>query len=210
MQRYFRKTRRAPQALALLLLCATFGFTQETGAPAERLTAATLPQFFTQYEKTLSSVGEAFADLEKQKLPLFDESGRPLGRRNIQDRSKELVEVRGDIERLAAKPEDLVLTMTFFNHAERLADEVYDLSQVALDNDQEELGKQLTDLVNTLDSDQDRIEEYALNLAAAKQQQIETLEQQNKTLQEKSKGTRKPRQPEAARSARGEGARRPS
>jgi hypothetical protein len=178
---------RVARCAAIALLAAGCGFAQTTATEPEQLTSATLPQFLAEYEKTLTSVAAAFSDLEKQKLPLFDESGRPLGRRNIQDRSKELVELRTDIERLRAKPGDLVLIMTFFNDNERLADEVYDLSQIAYDNDQEELGKQLADLLASLDRDQDRIQAYALKVAATKEQRIEALEQENRDLQDRSK-----------------------
>src|SRR5262249_44693633 len=125
--------------------------------------------------------------LDKEKLPLFDPSGHALGRRAIKDRSKELPEVRATADRLAAKPDDLVLTMTFLRSTENLADDVYDLSQIALDNDREELGKQLGDVLTVLDRDQDQIESYARWLAAEKQHQIQVLEQQNRQLQPQSK-----------------------
>ena len=56
--------------------------------------------------------------------------------------------------------------MKFLNHTERLADDVYDVSQIAYDNDREEMGKQLTDLLSTLDRDQDQIEAYAVSFLA--------------------------------------------
>ncbi len=189
MYRILPGTGIAPCALAALLLPVLCGSAQNPGSEAKQLTAATLPQFLTQHQKTLSVVAEAFSELEKQKLPLFDESGHPLGRRKIADRTKEILELRADTERLSAKPDDLVLVMTFFNHTERLADEVYDFSQIAYDNDQEELGNQLAELLGTLDRAQDRIQAYALNLAAAKQQRIEALERENRNLQGRSKKT---------------------
>jgi hypothetical protein len=89
-----------------------------------------------------------------------------------------LVEIRSDVDCLAVKPDDLVLTMKFLSHTERLADDVYDLSQIAYDSDREELGKQFTDLLTVLDRDQDQIQAYALTLAAAKQHRIQTIEQE--------------------------------
>jgi hypothetical protein len=171
-------------AAALFCSCA-YGFA--TQSQTETLSAVTLPQFLMEYEKTLNSVGEVFSDLEKEKLPLLDETGHPLGRRNIQGRSRDLMELRPETERLAAKPDDLVLTMKFLNHTERMADDVYDLSQIAYDNDQEELGKRLTDLLATLDRDQDAIELYALDLAVKKQQRLETLEREKREAPEKTK-----------------------
>jgi len=139
----------------------------------------------------LDSVGEVFKQLEKENLPLFDPAGHTIGRRTIKDRSKELLEVRGETERLTVRPDDLALTLTFLRSTERLADDVYDLSQIAYDNDREELGKQLTDLLSALDRDQDQIEAWALTLAAAKQRQIQTLEEENRQLRAQStKGTR--------------------
>ncbi len=76
--------------------------------------------------------------------------------------------------------------MKFLNHTERLADDVYDVSQIAYDNDREEMGKQLTDLLSTLDRDQDQIEAYAVKLAAAEQHRIQSLEQENRHLKAQS------------------------
>jgi hypothetical protein len=39
-----------------------------------------------------STMERAFNQLEKEKLPLFDQSGHALGRRTIKDRSKEMVQ----------------------------------------------------------------------------------------------------------------------
>jgi hypothetical protein len=159
----------------------------EPQTETRELTAASLPKFLNDYSKTVGAVAEIFNQLEKENLPLLDPSGHALGRRTIKDRSKELLEVRGDIDRLAAKPDDLVLTMKFLARTERLADDVYDLSQIAYDNDREELGKRFTDLLSALDRDQDQIEAYALTLAAAKQHRIQVLEQENRQLRPQSR-----------------------
>jgi hypothetical protein len=181
-----RKRGGAACAFAVLLFWPPCILPQSSGTVTQELTSATLPKFLNEYKRTVDSVAEAFNQLEKEKLPLFDQSGHALGRRTIKDRSKELVEIRSDIDRLAAKPDDLVLTMKFLNHTERLADDVYDVSQIAYDNDREELGKQLTDLLSALDRDQDQIEAYALTLAAAEQHRIQSLEQENRHLKAQS------------------------
>jgi len=173
-------------AFAVLFFWPPYILPQSSGTETQELTSATLPKFLKEYARTVSSVAETFNQLEKEKLPLFDQSGHALGRRTIKDRSKELVEIRSDIDRLAAKPDDLVLTMKFLNHTERLADDVYDVSQIAYDNDREEMGKQLTDLLSTLDRDQDQIEAYAVKLAAAEQHRIQSLEQENRHLKAQS------------------------
>jgi hypothetical protein len=184
-----RSRRRGGAAcvFAVLLFWPPYILPQSLGTETRELTSAMLPKFLNEYARTVGLVAEAFNQLEKEKLPLFDQSGHALGRRTIKDRSKELVEIRSDLDHLAAKPDDLVLTMKFLNHTERLADDVYDVSQIAYDNDREELGKQLTDLLSMLDRDQDQIEAYALTLAAVEQHRSQALEQENRLLKAESK-----------------------
>jgi hypothetical protein len=156
-------------------------------APGGKLTASTLPQFLAEFQRSLEPLDSAFDDLENAKLPLLDDSGHPLGRRNIQDRRKTLSELRDAIKQLGASPQDLVLAVTLFSRTERLADDLYDLSQIAYDNDQEELGTRLADLLTTLDPNQDLIESYALSLATEREERLRALEKENQDLQQKLK-----------------------
>ena len=177
------------RALALFPFLAVASSVCATGPQAEtqKLTAPGLPQFLADFEKGLAPLDSAFDDLENAKLSLLDESGHPLGRRNIQDRRKTLSDLRDTVKQLEVSPQDLVLTMTLFSRAERLADDLYDLSQIAFDNDQEELGTRLADLLTSFDRNQDLIESYALTLAAEKEERLRALEKENQELQQKLK-----------------------
>ncbi len=175
-------------------MAASCGLASRLDAQDAKLTAAGLPEFLARYEQSLEPVDSAFADLANENLPLRDESGKPVGRRNITDRRKTVADLRDAVKRLAASPQDLVVTMTVFNRTEKLADDLYDLSQIAYDNDREELGKRLTDLLTAVDHNQDLIESYALSLAAEKQKRILELEKENRYLQQKLKeAVEKPR-----------------
>ncbi len=168
-------------------LAASCALASRLDAQNAKLTASSLPEFLARYEQSLGPVDSAFADLANENLPLLDESGKPLGRRNIRDRRKTVADLRDTVKRLAASPQDLVLTMTLFNRTETLADDLYNLSQIAYDNDREELGNHLTDLLATVDQNQDLIESYALSVATEKQKRILELEKENRDLQEKLK-----------------------
>src|SRR5438128_1870212 len=185
------------RALALFPFLAVASSVCATGPQAEtqtqKLTASGLPQFLADFEKGLAPLDSAFDDLENAKLSLLDESGHPLGRRNIQDRRKTLSDLRDTVKQLEASPQDLVLTMTLFNRMERLADDLYDLSQIAFDNDQEELGARLADLLTSFERNQDLIESYALSLATEKEERLRALEKENQDLQQKLKEAQAPK-----------------
>jgi DNA repair ATPase RecN len=170
---------------------ATVGSTGVSPPAAQdgKLTASTLPQFLDGYEQTLRLVDAAFADILNEKMPLRDESGKPVGRRNLEDCHKQVAELRDAGKQLAAAPQDLALLLNFSEATEKLADEVYDLSQTAFDNDLEELGSRLSRLLPTIDHDQDALAEYALGLADEKQKRITELERQVQELEDKLKQT---------------------
>lgn len=162
-------------AVLAVLLCST-----ALDAQAEKLTPATLPDFLGKLSATINQVDVAFQFLANEKLPLTDESGHPLGRRHVKDRRQAIVDLRQTANRLEKSPQDLVLTMTLSDQTEALADELYDLSQIAYDNDREELGQRFTDLLNTVNSDADLVEGYALDLATDKEQRLRQLEKHQK------------------------------
>lgn len=128
-----------------------------------------------------------YAELEVENLPLRDETGQPVGRRPINDHRKALADLRQTLRQLAATPQDLVFVTTVFVQTEALADDLFDLSQVAYDNDREELAKRLADLLTGVDQSKERIESYALSLAAEMQERIHKLEDENRDLQQKLK-----------------------
>ncbi len=163
-------------------------------AQDEQLTASTLPRFLGGYQQTLQLVDAAFAEILNENMPLLDESGTPMGRRNIEDRHKQVAELRDTAKQLGAAPQDLVLALNLYDGTEKLADEVYDLSQIAFNNDLEELGNRLSHLLPTVDHDQDLLGTYALSLAGEKQKRITELEREVQDLRQKlSEAAEKPK-----------------
>ncbi len=173
--------------LWLVALPLTYCFAPALPAQDEPLSASTLPRFLDGYQQTLRLVDAAFADILSENIPLLDDSGKPVGRRNIEDRHKQVTELRDAAKELAAAPQDLVLVLNLFDTTETLADEVYDLSQIAFNNDLEELGNRLSGLLLTVDHDQDALGKYALSLAGEKQKRITELEREVRDLQQKLK-----------------------
>jgi polyhydroxyalkanoate synthesis regulator phasin len=162
-------------------------FTPELQAQDERLTASTLPRLLNGYQQTLQLVDATFTEILNEKMPLLDESGKPVGRRNIEDRHKQVAELRDTAKQLAEAPQDLVLVLKLSDGTEKLADEVYDSSQIAFNNDLEELGERLSRLLPTVDHDQDALAAYALSLAGETQKRIAELEREVQDLQQKLK-----------------------
>lgn len=150
---------------------------------AQQLSAAGMQAFLTSYQKALDPVDAAYEDMENYKLPLLDENGQPLGRHHLSDSRKEIAGLRETVRQLEAKPQDLVLTTHLFIQTEALVDDLFDLSQIAYDNDREELGKRLADFEVTMDQRRTQIEAYVLSLAAEKQKRLDELEKQNRGLE---------------------------
>ncbi len=172
----------------LVISAATVSLAAALQTQTEKLTPATFPEFLSRYEAGLRPVDEAYAELENENLPLRDEMGQPLvGRRRIIDRRQRLEQLLKTLHQLEANPPDLVLTTTLLVQTEALADDLFDLSQMAYDNDREELAKRLSDTEATMDHNADLVEAYTLDLAALKQQRIEELEKENRGLQQKLK-----------------------
>ena len=153
----------------------------------EKLTSSNLPEFLKQYETNFSLLDGVYRELSEDSLPLRDEMGHPLGRRPIEDRRQALAELRQDVVQLGANPQDLVLTATLVFQTENLADDLFDLSQIAYDNDREELGKHLGDLEITMDHNRAMLTAYLLDLAARKQERIAQLEKEKAELERKLK-----------------------
>lgn len=172
--------KRAMLLLPVFLLC----LSTQSGAEQMNLTAASLPEFLANYEKRLAPLDAVYEDLENENLPLMDESGQPQGHRPLENRRRALAELRQTLQQLGAEPKNLVLVSGLFVQSESLTDDLYDLSQIAYDNDREELGKRLADLVTRLDAERDLIESYTLSLAAEKEAHIRELERENQNLRQ--------------------------
>ncbi len=175
------------KAATIALLSALFSPSSTLRAQSQALTPASLPGFLTQYERTLIPLEAAYADLASDSLPLKDEVGQPLGHRPVENRRDALAALRETLHQLARNPRDLVLTITLFLETESLTDDLFDLSQIAYDNDREELGKRLADLMKPLDEQRDLIEAYSLVVAGDAQKHIQELETENRDLQQKLK-----------------------
>lgn len=173
--------------IPLVVLAAIVSFPIASAAQDKELTDTNFSEFLSGYERSLGMVNQAFDDLADQNLPLRDETGQPLGRHHIEDRRQTIVRLRDTLHRLTSSPQDLVQVTTLLVQNEALADDLFDLSQTAYDNDREELAKRLSDLETSMDRHNDFIEAYALKLAEAKQDRIQQLEKENRELQERLK-----------------------
>jgi hypothetical protein len=115
----------------------------------------------------------------------------------MEERRLALTDLRQTARQLAAKPEDLVLAATLVIRTESMADDLFDLSQVAYDNDREELGKQLSALQTAMEENKELLADYLLALAAEKQNRLQQLEKELDDLHQKLKEGAKPAGPRA-------------
>lgn len=164
-------------ALLLATVCCA-SLKCEARTHLEKLTSANLPNFLTDFGQDIKQGKLAFKELTEVKLPLLDEAGHPLGRRRITDRRQTLIDLQQTLKDFKRRPRDLVITMTLSDQTEELADEVYDLSEIAYDNDMEDLAMKLTGLLARLNNDSDLIDAYALDLAAQMEHKLRALEKQ--------------------------------
>jgi len=151
----------------------------------EKLTATNLPDFLARYDTNFGPLEALFKDLTNEDLPLTDQGGQPLARRPLTDRLVALTNLRQTARQLAAKPDDLVLATTLVIRTESLADDLFDLSQVAYDNDREELGNRLNNLQITMEDNESLLADYLLALAAEKQSRMQQLEKEIDDLRQK-------------------------
>ncbi len=159
-----------------------------TTLPAQqKLTATNLPDFLARYDTNFGPLEMVYKDLANENLPLTDETGQPLARRPFADRLLALTNLRQTARQLAAKPEDLVLACTVVIRTEILADDLFDLSQVAYDNDREELGSRLSTFHITMEENKELLADYLLVLAAGKQSRLQQLEKEVDELHQKLK-----------------------
>jgi len=171
-----------PMILGLLLI--------PQGLPAgEELTANNLPTFLKAYQTNFNPLDAVYVDLENENLVLRGEGGQLLERRHVEDRRRELAQLRKTTSDVAANPRDVVLALRLAIQTESLADDLFDLSQIAYENDREELGKRLSDLQITMEHNRDLLQTFALNLAGEQQERLRQLEQENEELQRRLKST---------------------
>jgi hypothetical protein len=153
----------------------------------QKLTATNLPDFLARYDTNFGPLDAVLNDLKNENLPLTDQAGQPLARRPLADRLLAVTNLRQTARQLANKPEDLVLATTLVIRTEGLADDLFDLSQMAYDNDREELGNRLNALQITMEDNKELLADYLLALAAEKQNRLQQLEREVDELHRKLK-----------------------
>ena len=171
----------------ILFFTASIAIFPTTLRPQQKLTSTNLPDFLARYDTNFGPLEEVFKDLANENLPLTDEAGQPLARRPFADRLLAVTNLRQTARQLAQKPEDLVLATTLVIRTEILADDLFDLSQVAYDNDREELGNRLNILQITMEENKELLADYLLALAAEKQNRLQQLEKEVDELHQKLK-----------------------
>jgi uncharacterized coiled-coil protein SlyX len=169
------------------LFVASLAIFPTTLLPQQKLTVTNLPDFLARYDTNFGALEVVYKDLANENLSLTDETGQPLARRPFADRLLAVTNLRLTARQLAAKPEDLVLACTVVIRTEILADDLFDLSQVAYDNDREELGSRLSTLHITMHENKDLLADYLLALAAEKQNRLQQLEKEVDELHQKLK-----------------------
>jgi len=179
------------------LFMASIAIFPTTLLPQQKLTATNLPDFLARYDTNFGPLEVVFKDLTNENLPLTDEAGQPLARQPFADRLLALTNLRQSAHQLAANPEDLVLACTVAIRTEILAHDLFDLSQVAYDNDREELANRLSTLQVTMEENKELLADYLLALAAAKQNRLQQLEKEVDELHQKLKEGMKPTGPQA-------------
>lgn len=142
----------------------------------DNLTLSNLPSFLKTFNADVNQVNEVFEHLARASMPMFDAKGQTLGRRKIKDRQQTVVDLKKTLDDFERRPDNLVVTMTLSAQTEELADELYDLTEIAYDNDQEETALDLTRLLGDFNDDAGLIQAYALNLAAEKEGKLSRLE----------------------------------
>jgi hypothetical protein len=147
------------------------------------LTAANLPGFLTRVDQNFSFVEEAYTELANENLPLRDTQGQLLTRRPIEDRRRLISSLRQVSREVAANPQSLVLVARIVFQTEELADDLFDLAQIAYDNDREEVGRRLAVAQTTMQQNKDLLASYLLSLAAEKEERLKKLEKENAELQ---------------------------
>jgi hypothetical protein len=173
------------KAFALLVALAGLAGSPVLHAQQPVPTRADVLEFLARHRDAMRPLQRLFDELADENLPLEDERGQPLTRRNIEDRRKSLRDLTATIDALALDPQDLVLATRLFVQTETLTDDLFDLSQAAYDDDREELGKRLHDLQTVIDRHRVWTESYLLSLAADRQARLEKLERENAELKKK-------------------------
>ena len=170
---------------AVVLVCSPRLMAQEDNPTAESVLAQV-----DRYEATLQPLDSLLDDLESENLQINNDSGGPQEHRPIQNRRQALAELRQTIQKLRTQPEDLKSVVMLLVQSEALSDELFDLVQTAYDNDREELGRHISEVVTAIDAQQDSVQALTLALADEKEARIKKLEAENENLRKQLKQAR--------------------
>jgi hypothetical protein len=149
-------------------------------------------EFLKRHESSLRHLGQLYAELTNETLPMRDETGQALARRPLEDRQQALNDLVSIVHELGANPQDMVAATKLLVQSEALADDLYDLIQAAYDNNREELAGRLARLLRVMDHHNALIESYALTLATEKETRLRELEEQNQELRLKLREATEP------------------
>jgi hypothetical protein len=155
------------------------------GGQQKDLAVEQLPEFLARYRDGLRPLDSLYTELAEERLPLREEGGQLLTRRYVEDRRQALDELRRSVAEFDAAPLDLIAALRLFLQSEALADDLFDLAQIAYDNNREELGRRLSQLQGVMDHHNALLESYALNIAGESQRRLRALESENADLRKK-------------------------
>jgi hypothetical protein len=155
------------------------------GGQQKDLAVEQLPEFLARYRDGLRPLDSLYTELAEERLPLREEGGQLLTRRYVEDRRQALDELRRSVAEFDAAPLDLIAALRLFLQSEALADDLFDLAQIAYDNNREELGRRLSQLQGVMDHHNALLESYVLNIAGEGQRRLQALESENADLRKK-------------------------
>jgi hypothetical protein len=141
-----------------------------------------LPEFVARYEDGLRWVERAYAGFAADPLPLRDEWDQPRTRRPVEDRRLMLLGLRQGLQEFSESPHDLPRALRLLLRGEALADDLFDLSQVAYDHEREELGRRLREVERIVEHHNAQLESLILADAGRNQKRLEELEKENGEL----------------------------
>lgn len=177
-----------------LLLFAAWGLAA-AALPAEDLawSREDRMEFLSRHLDAIDPIERVYEEADAARLPVRDEFGRSLRRRGAQDPRHPVEQLRDALERLQSQPDDLALATRMLVATDALLDDLFDLSNAAYENDQEDLARRLDDFTRVIERHWAEVEDYVLYLAGEKQQRLQELERENFLLRETLEKLKVPR-----------------
>jgi hypothetical protein len=160
-----------------------------------------LAEFVARYEDGVGWVEKTYAEFAADPLPLRDDWGQSRTRRTVEDRRLFLVGLRQVLSEFADSPHDLAPGIRLLLRGEALADDLFDLSQIAYDHEREEMARRLREVQQMVDHHNTLLESHIFACALKNQIRLAELEKENgdlrRALSENGRGGKLPpaRQP---------------